>query len=40
MWNLLKLLILIGIRLTLGIPQLDLVKEESIFYLIPLSILW
>lgn len=27
-------------RLTLGIPQLDLVKEESIFYLIPLSILW
>ena len=27
-------------RLALGIPQLDLVKEESIFYLIPLSILW
>ena len=27
-------------RLTLGISQLDLVKEESIFYLIPFSFVW
>lgn len=27
-------------RLTLGISQLALVKEESIFYLNPFSILW
>lgn len=27
-------------RLTLGISQLDLVKEESILHLNPFSILW
>lgn len=27
-------------RLTLGISQLDLVKEETIFYLNPFSFVW